>query len=281
MIDEDTTSSEVDAVLHKRLLQLQQVSGLPVVFGGTTRRGATGQQLVISRLVGTMTDSLRGLVVHRGRGLGGAVVARGVPCRVNDYASTTAITHDYDRIVVDQERLTSIMALPVTVEGAVRGVLYAAVRDTQPLGDSALRNAGVVAAHLGRDLAALRTPPAPTRGVPSRGAPAGHPSAALHELARVIGSTADPELRERLTRIHRDLGGTTATVEPVPPAAALTPREIDTLRLVAVGASNVEIARQLGLSAQTVKAYLRAVMRKLDVRNRTAAVHAARNARIL
>lgn len=280
MTEEDAASAAVEAVVHRRLLQLQQVSGLPVVFGGTTRGTPHGQQLVISRLLGTMTDSLRGLAVHQGRGLGGAVVARGVPCRVNDYASTTAITHDYDRIVVDQERLTSIMALPVTVEGCVRGVLYAAVRDTQPIGDSALRNAGVVAAHLGRDLAALRPPRAPARAVPSRGTPAAPPSAALDDLAHLIRTTTDPALRDRLARIHRDLGGGTAAVEAAT-GSPLAPREIDTLRLVAVGASNVEIARQLGLSPQTVKTYLRTAMRKLDVHNRTAAVHAARTARIL
>ncbi|MHA6779787.1 LuxR C-terminal-related transcriptional regulator [Pseudonocardia saturnea] len=35
------------------------------------------------------------------------------------------------------------------------------------------------------------------------------------------------------------------------------------------------------MSAQTVKAYLRTAMRKLDVHNRTAAVHAARVAGLL
>ena len=38
---------------------------------------------------------------------------------------------------------------------------------------------------------------------------------------------------------------------------------------------------QLGLSPETVKAYPRKAMRKLYVRNRTAAVHAARFACIL
>lgn len=50
-----------------------------------------------------------------------------------------------------------------------------------------------------------------------------------------------------------------------------------TPRLAAVGASNREIAAELGLSAETVKAYLRGAMRKLGVHNRTAAVHAARS----
>lgn len=282
MIDEDTAPTAVDAVLHDRLVQLQQVSGLPVVFGGTTRNAAGGPQLVISRLTGTIGDSLRGLVVHHGRGLGGAVVERGVPCRVNDYASTAGITHDYDDIVVHQERLTSMFALPVKVGGAVRGVLYGAVRDTQPIGDVALRNAGVVAAHLARDLAALGPAPRPTpaRPVPARPVPV-HRRSALDELAVVIRSTSDPRLREQLTRIHRELTGSDAPAPEAPPASVLAPREIDALRLVEVGSSNAQIAEQLGLSPETVKTYLRSASRKLGVHNRSAAVHAARTARLL
>nr|WP_239029221.1 LuxR C-terminal-related transcriptional regulator [Pseudonocardia acidicola] len=102
---------------------------------------------------------------------------------------------------------------------------------------------------------------------------------ALDDLAALIRGTTDPSLRERLTRIQRGLGG-----RPEPTAgdvACLAPRELDVLRLVAVGASNVEIAGALGLSPQTVKAYLRTAMRKLNVHNRTAAVHAARIAGVL
>jgi hypothetical protein len=45
---------------------------------------------------------------------------------------------------------------------------------------------------------------------------------------------------------------------------------------VARGGSNLDIAGELGLRPDTVKAYLRSGMRKLDVHNRTAAVHVAR-----
>lgn len=277
MIDDDTAPAAVDAVLHDRLVQLQQVSGLPVVFGGAIRETADGPQLDISRTTGTIGDSLRGLAVQHGRGLGGAVVERGVPCRVNDYASTTGITHEYDPIIVTQERLTSMIALPVTVGGSVRCVLYGAVRGTQPIGDVAVRNAGVIAAHLARDIAALEPPrrPAPARPVPER------PRSALDELASVIRSTSDPRLREQLTRIHRELAGPTPPEPDAPPLSVLAPREIDALRLVAVGSSNAQIAERLGLSPETVKTYRRSAMRKLGVHNRSAAVHAARTARLL
>ena len=53
----------------------------------------------------------------------------------------------------------------------------------------------------------------------------------------------------------------------------LTPRELEILRLVAAGASNGHIARQLWVTEQTVKFHLSNVYRKLGVANRTEASH--------
>ena len=54
--------------------------------------------------------------------------------------------------------------------------------------------------------------------------------------------------------------------------AALTPRELDVLRLVAQGLGNKEIAADLDLSTHTVKYHLASVLAKLGVRSRTEAV---------
>lgn len=54
-------------------------------------------------------------------------------------------------------------------------------------------------------------------------------------------------------------------------AAILTGRERDVLRLVAHGEPTRRIARQLGVSAETVETHIRAGMRKLGARTRTAA----------
>ena len=53
---------------------------------------------------------------------------------------------------------------------------------------------------------------------------------------------------------------------------ALTPRELDVLRLVAHGLGNKEIAAALELSTHTVKYHLASLLAKLGVRSRTEAV---------
>lgn len=55
----------------------------------------------------------------------------------------------------------------------------------------------------------------------------------------------------------------------------LTDRELEILQMVASGATNGDIARQLWVTEQTVKFHLRNVYRKLEVANRTEASHFA------
>lgn len=62
-----------------------------------------------------------------------------------------------------------------------------------------------------------------------------------------------------------------------PPEVELTPRELDVLALMAEGASNKTIARQLGISVHTAKFHVGSILDKLDATGRTDAVaHAAR-----
>jgi DNA-binding NarL/FixJ family response regulator len=80
------------------------------------------------------------------------------------------------------------------------------------------------------------------------------------ELARLLRAiVADPE-RDWMPRV--DL-------------PELTPREEQVLQLMALGLSNKAIAKELGLSPETVKDYLMGVFRKLDVRDRVSAVRRA------
>jgi len=228
----------------------------------------TGNRLRVCGLVGTLGQSLNGLDIRPGRGIGGAVVARRQPLRVNDYASSRTITHDFDDMVVGQERIRSIIAVPVIVHGVARGVVWGATRAPHPIGDVTIRRTTDMVGSITRRLVAQADRDCgPTRPPELRGR-------ALDDLAALTRSVADHDLRERLERIHRDLRGPDL---PRPRASvSLAPRELEVLALVEVGASNTAIAGELSLSLQTVKAYLYAAMRKLDVSNRTSAVHRAR-----
>jgi DNA-binding CsgD family transcriptional regulator len=101
----------------------------------------------------------------------------------------------------------------------------------------------------------------------------------------------DPALADRLAVLLGSIAGlrlaapgeaATATVmarDPriMPEDIALTQRELDVLALMAEGASNKLIARQLGISVHTVKFHVGSLLDKLDATGRTDAVaHAAR-----
>ncbi|MCA8880347.1 MAG: response regulator transcription factor [Rhodobacteraceae bacterium] len=61
--------------------------------------------------------------------------------------------------------------------------------------------------------------------------------------------------------------------------AHLTPQQARVLSLVGLGKLNKQIAHELGITENTVKAHLTAIMRKLNVQNRMQAVLVAQNAR--
>lgn len=273
MVD-DPQTQVIQRVLAQRLRQMQHVTGLPVVFGGAVQRRADRTELLITELRGTMSDTLSGLQVRSGRGLGGTALLRGTACRVNDYATTTAITHDFDRHVVHHEKIKSVVALPIRVHGHIGGIVYGAVRADRPIGDVAVQRASAFAGTMEREIQSLTARPRPLPPGAAR------IDAAVDELAEIARTTADPVVRARLRRIAAELAGTAGAPAADPGTAGtavhLAPREIELLRLIAVGKSNREAAEALNLSPETVKAYLRSAMRRLEVGNRTAAVHAAR-----
>lgn len=64
--------------------------------------------------------------------------------------------------------------------------------------------------------------------------------------------------------------------ESIPPALAqLSPRESDVARLVALGATNQEIAQKLFISESTVKTHINSIFNRLNLKNRSQlAIHA-------
>jgi len=62
------------------------------------------------------------------------------------------------------------------------------------------------------------------------------------------------------------------TVPTVDPTGTVTPREVEIVRLLAQGLTNLEIAQQLELSENTIKNHVRNILRKTHVRNRAEVV---------
>ncbi len=94
----------------------------------------------------------------------------------------------------------------------------------------------------------------------------------LTAAVRVVaggGTLLNPAITERVVRGLARLD-THVPASSVP--GALTPRELDVLRLIASGASNKEIADALGTAEATVKNQASSIFMKLGVRDRTRAV---------
>ena len=75
--------------------------------------------------------------------------------------------------------------------------------------------------------------------------------------------------------LHDDIGRHQLTEEPAVPQSPLTPTQMEVLRYVRSGLLNKQIAHELGIAEATVKVHMTALMRKLNVRNRTQAAMAA------
>lgn len=76
---------------------------------------------------------------------------------------------------------------------------------------------------------------------------------------------------------HRERYGKESVGESGAAGTRLTPREMEILEMICLGAPNNEIARRLGISYQTVKNHVTAILHKLDVHDRTqAALYAIR-----
>jgi DNA-binding NarL/FixJ family response regulator len=99
----------------------------------------------------------------------------------------------------------------------------------------------------------------------------------LIDAIRVVAagnSLFAPAATQRLLARYRQNKGSTELRS----LGELTERETETLRLLAGGLSNAEIAKQLYVSETTVKSHVSAVLRKLEVRDRVQAVIAAYDA---
>jgi len=96
------------------------------------------------------------------------------------------------------------------------------------------------------------------------------------ELVAAGGAWLDPAVTPRVLDVYRSEAA--AQRAEAVSLAELTGRENDVLRLMAVGASNGEIADELSVSMATVKTHVGSIFSKLGARDRAAAIiHAHRH----
>ena len=93
----------------------------------------------------------------------------------------------------------------------------------------------------------------------------------LERIAQV-----DPGSSQFAAEVLADLRLDVAPPEESVYAEALTDRELSVLRHLPTMMTNTEVAAELYVSINTVKAHLKRIYRKLDVANRREAVHRAR-----
>jgi DNA-binding NarL/FixJ family response regulator len=91
-------------------------------------------------------------------------------------------------------------------------------------------------------------------------------------LVRAGDALLAPAITRRLVERFSATGGRSSVHRDL---AALTPRELEVLRLLAGGLSNAELARALGVSEATVKTHVTRILSKLGLRDRAQAVVAA------
>jgi LuxR family transcriptional regulator, regulator of acetate metabolism len=203
MLRPDTARPDDGAVYRQALRLARDQTGVPLAFGGQL----SGDHVVLEEFLGAQTNHLDGLRVQHGRGIGGYAVAELRPVALDDYVAAADITHDYDS-QVQGEGIRAIVAVPVTVRGAARGVLYAAVRSVFPLGDRAMVTLAAISRGLATEIAIrdevdrrvrmLETAALVPRQ--SAGLTPGDLRDLREELLSIAGQVDDDGLRTRLRR---------------------------------------------------------------------------------
>ena len=273
-MDTQRIKDDEDAI-RSALTSLKTATGIPVTMFATVLQD---NRLQITQWVGLRTPALQNLVIEPG--VGGRGVATRRPVGVSDYTRANVISHEKDSAIQD-EGLHSIVAVPVIVHREIRGVLYVGVHSAVRLGDTVIEEVTMTARTLEQNLAinsALRR-----NGVPDgrgslkanrvmNGAEWEQVRSTHSKLRMLANRVTDEDLRRDLEELCDQM----VTPVRIKQTTKLSARELDVLACVALGHTNVEAAEEMGIGAETVKSYLRSVMRKLGAHTRYEAVNAAR-----
>jgi DNA-binding CsgD family transcriptional regulator len=226
----------------------RQTFGVAAAFMAT--RTAGGQR--IAERDGLHDERWDTVVVRPGLGLGGRVLVESRPLAVTDYLNDSTITGDY-RSIVSTEGLRAIVCVPVTAGGRVEALLWLANQEPASLADRLIDGA--------YELAGM----------------AGLAQGLARERASLAGQ-ARAALRSNDVLALRALAGRLAGARKAADTHGLTARETEVLHLLALGATNADIARDLVIAKSTAKEHVRNVSTKLGARSRLEAVAKARDA---
>lgn len=265
-----------DEAIRAALSSLKTATGIPVTMYASL---LPDNRLQITHWVGLRTPALHDLIIDPGVGVGGRVVATRRAVGVSDYLRANVISHSNDKYI-QEEGLHSLVAVPVIVQRNVRGVLYVGVHSPVRLGDKVIEEVTLTARVLEQDLAVSAALRQYTNGKVSSMKPGRLMNGAEWEQVR----SAHSKLRMLTNRVTDDavrrelelLCDQMVTPVHVSQTTKLSARELDVLSCVALGYTNVEAAEEMGIGSETVKSYLRSVMRKLGAHTRYEAVNAAR-----
>lgn len=275
MVEAQRVKEDEDAI-RQALASLKNATGIPVTMYASVQ---SDSRLLINQWVGLRTPALQNLIIDNGVGVGGRVLKTRRPVGVSDYIRANVISHDLDPVIQD-EGLHSIVAVPVIVQREVRGVLYVGVHSPVRLGDKVIEEVTMTARVLEQELAinsASRRSDNPRGNVAKQGRMMNGAEweqiRSTHSKLRMLANRIEQEeLRQELEELCDQM----VTPVHVKQTTKLSARELDVLSCVALGHTNVEAAEEMGIGAETVKSYLRSVMRKLGAHTRYEAVNAAR-----
>jgi DNA-binding CsgD family transcriptional regulator len=235
-------------------------AGVPLVFGGF------GESAVrVSMSAGGLTSALTSLVIRPARGLGGKAMVQARLLTVPEYGRARNITHDYDGAVLG-EGVRGLAVAPLMRGVHVSGLLYAATRTPSSLTHDVVRRLAAEAKAISLEVSVSGEP---ARRSARTGVQRGDDlSPRLREIAQ---QTTDPGTRAAILELLGESG------HGRPARDVLTSRQREVLALAETGLRNGEIGERLGLSEQTVKTYMRALMERLGARSRQEAVHKYRH----
>jgi signal transduction histidine kinase len=120
-----------EAVASKILTAVRTATGVDVAYIASSERP---DAVRIAFGDGLLTDSLRGVEVVEGLGLGGRAIEERRPVVSADYPTDDSLTSDY-RAHVEPEKLRGILSVPIVAGDELHGLLYLGNRITTDFGD--------------------------------------------------------------------------------------------------------------------------------------------------